>query len=129
MVGQGWRYADKDILWLGGESDTLLAFDRLTRRWTEHQLDVTCVTYPVEALAGQAHTVWVAGERGVARYDPRAERAICYTASHGMMSDQVTQIVTGDRWVYFLHPWEGLWHMVHLWGQNHDPTCDHIRCP
>ena len=45
----------------------------------------------------------------VVRYDIKTQEQRCYADAHGMLNDQVTQIVADDEWVWFVHPWRGLW--------------------
>jgi hypothetical protein len=109
--GRGWRCitSSEHEIWLGGESNVVLAFDRATLRWTEHTLDSACLGPSVLALDARSGMVWVGGERGIIRYDAKAKEQRCYDSAGGMLSDQVTQIVAGDEWVWFVHPWRGLW--------------------
>jgi streptogramin lyase len=109
--GVAWSYIaiSEDTIWLGGESNTLLAFGRATRRWTAHQLDETCAGHGLSALAVNTSVVWAGGEHGVTHYDGETGQQTCYDESNGMLSAQVVQIAASGEWVWFVHPWRGLW--------------------
>jgi ligand-binding sensor domain-containing protein len=109
--GTAWSYiaVSEDTVWLGGESNTVLAFERITQRWTEHELDKACAGYGLSALAVSAGIVWAGGEHGVIHYNRETGQQTCYNEGNGMLSDQVAQIVTSGERVWFVHPWRGLW--------------------
>ena len=109
--GSNWTYVApaQGTVWLGGDTSTILAFDRESERWAQHRLDTACVGQRITALQANQSDVWAGGELGVVRYDQDTRQQTCYTRSHGMLSERVTQIALSGDWVWFVHPWRGLW--------------------
>ena len=60
-------------------------------------------------LTANDQTVWAGGENGVVRHDLETKQQTCYATEHGMLNDQVEQIILMDDWVWFTHRWYGLW--------------------
>ena len=109
--GSNWSFValDQGTIWLGGDASAILEFDRESGRWARHELDTACVGQRITALQAKEGNVWAGGEFGVVRYDQDTGQQTCYSESSGMLSERVTQIALAGDWVWFVHPWRGLW--------------------
>jgi streptogramin lyase len=109
--GTSWQHlaSTGNVIWLGGESSQLLAFEPGRRRWQEIALQPTCVGTVIYALAAGKGAVWAGGENGALRYDPVSRQQTCYTTERGMLNDRVEQIILLGDWAWFTHSWYGLW--------------------
>jgi hypothetical protein len=120
-MGVAWRHVafTEDTIWLAGESSEMLAFGRADRRWTKHVLDRDCIGHGLSALAAHGAVVWVGGESGIIRFDSHTGHQVCYAGDSDMLAETVTQIVVNGDWVWFIHPWRGLWGYGPSWETQH----------
>lgn len=96
-------------IWLAGDSNRLLSLVPETEQWLDVTLDSGCIGPWVIALAASGDTIWASGERGVVSYDGKTGQQQCYRRGNGMLDDRATQIIIQGDWVWFRHPWRGLW--------------------
>lgn len=90
------------IYWFGTEGDGLFSFDG----WRFQQITMLesaghLLSDNINALAMDDEFLWIATDKGLARYKPVEQEWDSFTQNTGLVSDQVTALFIGERCIWY----------------------------
>ncbi|MFH1859534.1 MAG: T9SS type A sorting domain-containing protein [bacterium] len=111
-------FMDDDIIWFGSQGDGLFRYQESTHKWIAFPEDNKCPDPNINDIVIVNNIVWVATDKGLAKYDTLLKQWIFYTLQttyNQLNSEKITKLT----WLY-----PNLWVGTDKGLMSYDPVSD-----